>query len=799
MVFPGTYFVLPTPVDLDGDLNGFVRFQVQLNCSELEIAPHKFDDRTDELRLTLVESLDREVIEACHGHVIALDGGSPPLSGSLDLVVMVTDANDNAPKFERPVYVIGVLESAPVGTVLGTVRATDPDSGLNGRVSYELATQADPDLNERFFVNESTGEIVLRRTLDHETDSGYALSVSARDLGPGSVRVYARVTIGVEDVNDCAPAIRAYTGVAEVPENAPPGAFVAQLSVVDNDAGDNGRVECNVSSQLFSLVALHPTVLKLATNSTFDREQRAAYAPEVTCRDFGLPSLHVTLRLPVEVADVNDVIPKFRRDVYEANVPEDCSPGSTLFQVIADDDDDAGNNSAVRYRLSPGGATLLSVDDVTGSVVVVGEFDYENRTRHSFVVIASDQGREVMLSSSATILVNVIDVNDEAPEFSQGSYSFGTYENQPPGSEVGYLSAFDRDSEPFNRFNFSIEGAARSNGGGALVTELFHVDPETGRITARRSLDRELLPVHRFVAVATDTEHPYYRSTVDVTVHVADRNDNAPLIEFPAHDGHVVRVLSRGGGAAAAGKVVAAVRARDADLGENARLVYGIAAGNELGMFTIDPDNGDISTTKAGITVVQSDRVLLVILVTDCGVPAKSAVVTMEILIDKDDDGEEEEDGLEDPGLSSSNTGYGRLLWNGDAHRLIVASLISLCALLLTFLVLVVVCVKVRRRSIEQRNRRTSHVIQGEGRFKVGGSPIVSWSKVESFNSEQQLTDVEREERDVSVQLGTSSSTLPRTKNQVHQVHQVPSPGYSSFHSPPAAEHRKLTSFEVSF
>jgi len=141
-------------------------------------------------------------------------------------------------------------------------------------------------------------------------------------------------------------------------------------------------------------------------------------------------------------------------------------------------------------------------------------------------IAAVDGGHPTPLSSTVTVTLNIVDVNDSPPRFTQSSYTFGTYENQPRDTEIGRLVAVDADSPPHDRFIYSV--VAEKPPIGAFV-----IGRRSGQLATARELDRELTRVHHILVAATDVASPQLSSTVNVTVFVADRNDNAPVVSFP--------------------------------------------------------------------------------------------------------------------------------------------------------------------------------------------------------------------------------------------------------------------------
>jgi len=217
------------------------------------------DGRVD-AKLVLAHAVDRETTAEYRLTVEAVDGGSPPLSGSVDVVVRVVDANDNSPVFERPDYDVAIPEDVAQMTTIAHVRATDADDGENGRVTYSLGEATAAAYGQQFSVDADTGDVYVLAAAGVDRDRGGAavhrLIIEARDHGPDAVPATATVTVEVTDVNDNAPEVTTVDSLtppddgraadALVPENARVGAFVAHLSVEDVDDGDGGLFDCHL-------------------------------------------------------------------------------------------------------------------------------------------------------------------------------------------------------------------------------------------------------------------------------------------------------------------------------------------------------------------------------------------------------------------------------------------------------------------------------------------------------------------------------------------------------------------------
>lgn len=555
--------------------------------------------------------------------VVAIDGGEPPKSGSVVVEIVVLDANDNNPIFDNTTYEVRVPESSPSGSVVLKVQATDRDFGLNGLVTYHFSRHTLFEYGHLFGIRSESGKIFLKKELDYETTNVFLLSVVAADRGADSLQSHASVLVRVEDVNDNAPRITTRTlsldGQAEVAENAEIGAFVAYVSVVDLDSWDNGRVYCFLDSASFAPRSVQSSEFRISSAAPFDREERDAYLLTVTCADHGVPPRSSVSELSVRILDINDNVPKFSRDLYEATLEENSGIGLNVVRVSATDRD-LGPNGAVNYWIIDTNVTKgFEIDRETGQVRNLVAFDREERDHVEFVVVGVDQGLPVR-SSEVLVRVMVSDVDDEMPEFERDRYTFQVRENHPGGSQIGQVVANDKDLAPFNQFLYAMDYQS-----GAF--ELFQVDAFTGDVFVRDALDREATANHRFNILATSGN---FTARTHVTVHVMDMNDNPPAFVLPSGDEEMV-VISAGVGV---GHRVTRLKAIDADIGENSTLTYYVSGGSAQNLFAVDPTTG-IVTVKAdlGSLLVDQTGYLLRVSVKDGGDPPLTDTAELRIVV----------------------------------------------------------------------------------------------------------------------------------------------------------------------
>ena len=514
-----------------------------------------------------------------------------------------------------------VEDAAPLTTII-KVHATDIDEGLNGEIMYSFTTHTQETLGDTFGIDNSTGEIYLKRQLDYEDETFYQLIVMGKDMGPSSIPVHVKVMVLIEDVNDHPPVISinalSASGRAKIYENVPNGTFVAHVSVEDLDADTN--ISCIIHSQYFALMKLYPNEYKIATTSMFDFEDRDEYSVTVECTDNGEPPLSSTQEASVTILDMNDNAPSFAQSSYVLNLKENGSVGIAVLVPHARDVD-SGMNAEITYSLSGDASSLLVVDPKTGILMTNAIYDHEQMEKFTCDIIATDRGSPP-LSAVATIIVNIVDINDEPPIFSKTLYSFGTFENQPMQTEIGTVFAFDADSSPYDEMYFSLDGD----------TGAFQIDRFSGKITTTTVLDRESQTSHGIVVVATNIALPRLSSSARVIVYVADRNDNAPIVEFPTQSNMTVQVSQY----ASIGYTFCRILASDADMGENSRLSYTFTEESDYPypMFALNAHTGDVSVNGNLLSVSEYIHDLHIV-VSDNGEDAKSTLATLTIIVNQ--------------------------------------------------------------------------------------------------------------------------------------------------------------------
>ncbi|XP_012583216.1 PREDICTED: protocadherin beta-6-like [Condylura cristata] len=272
---PGKIFPLKMAQDLDAGSNSLQSYTISSDPHFHVLTRDRSDGRKFP-ELVLDKALDHEEQPELRLTLTALDGGTPPRSGTIRIQILVLDSNDNAPEFAQEFYEVRIPENKPLGSLVITVSARDLDAGSFGEVSYSLF-QVD-DINQPFEINSITGEIRLRRMLDFEELKSYHVDVEAIDGGGLSGK--CSLVIKVLDMNDNAPQLTMSSLISPISENLPE-IMVAVFSVSDADSGQNQQVVCSIDENLpFVLKPSVENFYTLTTEGALDRELTDAAAPD---------------------------------------------------------------------------------------------------------------------------------------------------------------------------------------------------------------------------------------------------------------------------------------------------------------------------------------------------------------------------------------------------------------------------------------------------------------------------------------------------------------------------------------
>ncbi|NWS59766.1 PCD23 protein, partial [Chunga burmeisteri] len=436
--------------------------------------------------LTTAQLLDREIQERYSLTVMAIDDGSPALSATQVLTVIVLDVNDETPVFLKQLYETTVHENQDPGEFVIKVEAVDRDAGLNSLLQYEIL----PGIGyEKFEMNSDSGELITTASLDRETQEFFSIkgnSVKCSPLRSSTAQLYLTVL----DENDHSPMFAKTHYQISVREDLEEGSAILDLFASDEDDGLNGEVTYSLVDNTFGAFAIDSVTGSIVTTKALDRETKSQYIFRAVASDC---STHLprSTTVTVLIQDVNDNVPKFEQSYYKASVWEGQSPKTDIVQVFATDLD-SGLNGETEYSILSGNenATFL-IDSARGILATNTVLDHEDTSSYRFVetaashrlvLLASDRGTP-SLNSTATVLITVLDVNDNPPVFSSPEYHIHVKESIPVGSHLTEVSANDCDAGTNAEITYAIiSGNDRGH---------FRLDGKTGSVDLVKTLDYE--------------------------------------------------------------------------------------------------------------------------------------------------------------------------------------------------------------------------------------------------------------------------------------------------------------------
>ncbi|KAL8194351.1 UNVERIFIED_CONTAM: Protocadherin alpha-5 [Gekko kuhli] len=462
----GSRFLLSSASDADIDANALITYKLSPN-DYFVLDSGSEEDQSKSPVLVLKTALDREKDPLHRLLLTATDGGKPQLSGTVQLVINVLDANDNPPVFNQSVFRVKLLENAANGTLVIKLNATDLDEGINKEISYFFSNNVPSSFTKVFSIHTHTGELRVFGKVDFEDVNLYNLQIVAEDKGNFPLSGHCKVLIEILDMNDNAPEVTVSSLSVPVPENSPPGTVVALISIADRDSGANGQVTCLMwpSGLPFKLTSTFKNYYSLVLAEPLDREQVAEYSLVLTAQDQGDPPLSASSSLVVPISDVNDNAPTFAQPSYTVFVKENNPPGAHIFTVSASDPDVA-ENALVSYwldeKLWPL-SSYISVHSESGKLYALQPLDYEEVKLLEFQVRAKDAGLP-SLCGNVTIQVFVLDENDNSPAVSGPAEDTPSLLKVPvaAGYVVGKIHALDADSGYNAWLRYELLDATRS-------------------------------------------------------------------------------------------------------------------------------------------------------------------------------------------------------------------------------------------------------------------------------------------------------------------------------------------------
>ncbi|XP_076594787.1 protocadherin alpha-8-like isoform X10 [Chaetodon auriga] len=520
---PGIRFPLLQAYDADVGKNGINTYKLSSN-EHFSLAISKAGESIS-TELVLQKALDREKEPLITLTLTALDEGSPPKSGTSDIVINVLDVNDNTPMFAKSLYKTRVFENVPIGTTLVTLNATDADEGTNKEIIYTLSTKEQDHILEIFKIDPNTGTVTVEGNMDFEEHPVFEIRAQASDKGQPPMSAHCKVLVEVLDLNDNAPEITVTSLLNTVKEDAKIGTAIALVSVVDKDGGKNGEVQCTIDNKTpFKLETNYKNYYSLVVDGPLDRESISHYNVTIKASDGGNPPLSSTSIITVHVSDVNDNAPHFSSPDINIYVKENSPVGAVLQRVSALDAD-MNENGQVSYHFLESNtnsvplSTMVNINSETGDIISLQSFNYEELKTFHFKVQATDSGVPP-LSSNVTVNVLILDENDNSPTILAPYSEHGSVNSEsiPYSAEAGYfvakIRAVDADSGYNALLSYHLSEPKGNN--------LFRIGTSTGEIRTKRRMSDNDLKTHPLVVLVSDNGEPSLSATVSVDVVVVE-------------------------------------------------------------------------------------------------------------------------------------------------------------------------------------------------------------------------------------------------------------------------------------
>ncbi|XP_052829073.1 protocadherin beta-15 isoform X2 [Octopus bimaculoides] len=522
---------IPNAIDNDITVrNSEITYELQENQNKpFALSVSKSLDGNSELGIYLKEKLDREKQEMYVIKIIAKDEGTPSKQGILLVHISVTDVNDNAPVFSQVVYNISIQNNESLRSPIAVLSASDLDSNENGKVSYYFSSKTSESANRHFMLNEETGEIFLKETFASLEKQVNELFVRASDRGKPPLSSAALVLINVINQQNNYPTINVnfLTPLSEssaaISEDTEVGSFIAYVMLIDNDAGSNGEVSCELQHNKFQLLMLGSKEYKIILKNSVDRETKDHYTITIVCQDEGTPPLEIVQKYSIEVMDVNDVQPKFTKNIFKFLIYENEKPYFPVGFINATDSD-LGLGGQLTFSLLANNKYRLPFQITSyGFVSTNQSVDHELQNVYNFQVKVKDNGIP-NLESIGEVIVEVIDQNDNAPYFtfpSVNPFNLDVHYHPQSKSDITTLRASDRDSHVNAFLKYEILGGNEK--------QLFAVNPYTGVLSFSRTVYQNDAGSYDIKVAVKDSGTPVLSATTRLSLTLTVSNTTSVL------------------------------------------------------------------------------------------------------------------------------------------------------------------------------------------------------------------------------------------------------------------------------
>ncbi|KAM5193481.1 protocadherin-23 [Mantella aurantiaca] len=545
--------------------------------------------------------------------VCARDQGGRTSSTNASVTVKILKTAMAPAVFEKSRYVFVIAEDAPHGSTVGIVKAREPLNSMEP-ISYRILSG---DRQEMFSINSQFGIISTTKQLDHETQSVVLLTVQSQ-IGNSPAFSSTQVNVTITDVNDNPPVFLRENEKISINQNTLPGSALYIAQAQDIDSGYNGLVLYSIASENQEVFVIDPNFGILYLNTTLTMV--CEHILLITAEDNGHPSLSSLLTLTISVTKPETINTlTFGNLVHQIEINEDVAVYSSILQMTAYIDGAQSQPSRIAYSVRPDSSVPFAIHRNTGWIFLRRSLDYERTNEYNLIIVANCVDYSEEQTASTTVIMKVLDVNDNSPAFSQNMYFFTTVESSNPNGVIGTITASDSDSGKNGQLSFFL--LSKEN--------YFQISSKTGEIINCAALDREQKTHHQFTVLVMDHGTPRRNATATVYITVADLNDNKPSFpQLPLGKQLHVKVPEGQKGH----MLVTTVFANDPDSGSNGTVSYSLSSDGDLHHFFINASTGEIWTIQP-LSVHLKSYYDLTITAKDQGVPPLEEYATVNVQV----------------------------------------------------------------------------------------------------------------------------------------------------------------------
>nr|XP_043895492.1 protocadherin alpha-8-like isoform X6 [Solea senegalensis] len=522
-----------------------------------------------------------------------------------------------------------ISEELKEGTRVGNIAK---DLGLDLGVLKARGFRIVSGSNDPMFqVNQNDGIIYVNTKIDREEvcERSSTCLINLKAVLEDPLEIHY-VSVEIQDINDHSPKFPENESRLEIFESALPGERFQLQAARDPDSGifsvqqyklsqnDHFRLEVKDRGSDGKIPILY-------LQKSLDKETERHHKLKLSAIDGGKPPQTGTTEILVEVLDVNDNLPVFTKDAYSVLLPENSRVGTMVIHVNATDLDD-GSNGEVVYsfgrNVNENVRKFFDIDRNTGAITVKGVLDYEEKDRYEIDIQASDRGT-VPLKADKSVIINIVDLNDNIPEIEVTSFSSAIAEDSKPGTTVALISVSDLDSGLNGKVICFISDSVPFTLNPSLQDNMYS-------LVTKSSLDREYQSHYDVTVVAKDGGESPLSSEKTISVVVSDVNDNKPKFALSPYSFYVTENNIQG-------VSLFSVRASDCDENENAIISYHIMRDGSddkkvASFLNINSENGDIMALKAfDFETLKTFQFHVV--ASDSGTPSLSSNVTVNVFI----------------------------------------------------------------------------------------------------------------------------------------------------------------------